>query len=108
MLLNVLVYFWKRFQNKENEKWDSSTIYLLLIELAWVVYFSFAEIIAQKGLACQEFWIVAIVASASPIYYLTFLNELKLLEESNAFKGKVEKFWLSLLGFMTEDLNPFK
>lgn len=107
-MYNVLTYFWKRFLKKENEKWGLTGTYLLLIELAWVFYFSFANIIAQKGLACQEFWIAAIVASASPIYYLTFLNELKLLEESNAFKGKVEKFWLSLLGFMTEDLNPFK
>lgn len=108
MLFNVFSYFWKKFQNKENEKWALDSIYLLLIELAWVLYFSFANIIAQKGLACQEFWFVAIVASVAPIYYLTFLSELKILENSDAFKGKVFNIRKEIFGFMTGDFLSFR
>ncbi len=88
-MLEKLLYFLEVFQKLKNEKWRLDSVYLSLVNFAWITYFWFSDIIAQKGLACKEFWIVAIVVSTTPIYYLTFLNELKILEKTQTFKEKV-------------------
>ncbi len=61
-----------------NGKRVASSIFLALFGVFWNLYFSFSEIIAQKGFLCQEFWLVAIVAFANTMFY--FLNKETFLE----------------------------
>lgn len=88
MYLQKILSLLKNFK-KVNERGLTALIFLSLFIITWKMYFSFANIIAEQGSLCQEFWIILMLASASIKFYFKNYKLFKKIEQEKWFINSV-------------------